>query len=238
MGEKYMTRSIEVQNLEVTFDSKKVLDSINFHVKQGEFVSIVGKSGSGKTTFLNALAGFIGHKGKVNIAKNIGFVFQDYSLFPWLTVKDNIGFGINNKNYNERKEIISHYLKIIGLKSHENKYPADLSGGQRQRVAIARAFAPNPDIILMDEPFGALDIYTRDRMQKWLLDLWERERKTIIFVTHYIDEAIFLSDRIFVMKDGKFVNGYKLELKRPRKEDIKFNKNFVQLKKNILKYIN
>ena len=233
-----MRSLIEVNNIEVNFDGKKVLNSIDFCAEQGEFVSIVGKSGSGKTTFLNALAGFVNHKGKVNVAKNIGFVFQDYSLFPWLSVKDNIEFGINNKNFSERKEIVSHYLKLIGMKSHENKYPADLSGGQRQRVAIARAFAPNPDIVLMDEPFGALDIYTRDKIQKWLLDLCKKEQKTIIFVTHYIDEAIFLSDRIIIMKDGKFVDEYNVALTRPRNEEIKFGEKFNRLKQQIMKSMN
>jgi NitT/TauT family transport system ATP-binding protein len=231
-------KSIEIHNLEVSFDSKKILRSINFHAKQGEFVSVVGKSGAGKTTFLNALAGFIRYNGKINIAKSTGFVFQDYSLFPWLTVRDNIDFGIRDKNPAQKKEIISHYLKLIELETHSNKYPSDLSGGQRQRVAIARAFAPNPDIVLMDEPFGALDIYTRDRMQKWLLDLWEKENKTIIFVTHYIDEAIFLSDRVIVLRNGKFTENYKISFPRPRNEEIKFGERFNHLKQSISKSIN
>jgi NitT/TauT family transport system ATP-binding protein len=231
-------KSIEIHDLEVSFDNKKVLDSINFYAKPGEFVSIVGKSGTGKTTFLNALAGFISFKGKINTVKNIGFVFQDYSLFPWLTVRDNIDFGIHDKNPEHKKEVIGHYLKLIELETHANKYPSDLSGGQKQRVAIARAFAPNPDIVLMDEPFGALDIYTRDKMQKWLLDLWEKEHKTIIFVTHYIDEAIFLSDRIVVTRDGKFVEEYKIAFPRPRNEEIKFGERFNHLKQSILKAMN
>ncbi|MBI4170578.1 MAG: ABC transporter ATP-binding protein [Candidatus Aenigmarchaeota archaeon] len=233
-----MTRQIEVRNLEVGFDSRSVISSVNFHANQGEFVSIVGKSGSGKTTFLNALAGFISHKGEVNVSKNIGFVFQDYSLFPWLTVKDNIGFGIHHKNLAQRNEIISHYLKLIELESHSGNYPAELSGGQRQRVAIARAFAPNPDTVLMDEPFGSLDIYTRDRMQKWLLDLRGKEQKTIIFVTHYIDEALFLSDRIYVMKDGKFIAEFTVPFSQPRNDTIKFGNRFNRLKRQILKAMN
>lgn len=229
-----MKHHIEVHNLDVELGGKKILSSTDFNAKPGEFVSIAGKSGVGKTTFLNALAGFVNYKGNVDVAKNIGFVFQDYSLFPWLTVKENIEFGIHHKKPDERKAIISHYLKLIDLESHAKKYPADLSGGQRQRVAIARAFAPNPEIVLMDEPFGALDIYTRDRMQKWLLDLWEKEHKTIIFVTHYIDEAIFLSDRVIVMKDGKFVGEFDIKFKRPRKEQIKFSGEFSRLKRQIL----
>ena len=233
-----MTHHIEVHCLETVLDGKRILNAINFHAKQGEFVTIVGKSGVGKTTFLNALAGFISHEGKVSAIKNIGFVFQDYSLFPWLIVKENIGFGILHKKPNERKAIISHYLDLIDLQFHAEKYPTDLSGGQRQRVAIARALAPNPDIVLMDEPFGALDIYTRDRMQKWLLELWAKEHKTIIFVTHYIDEAIFLSDRIIVMKDGEFVNEHKIAFPRPRNEEIRFGERFNHLKQRILKAMN
>ncbi len=229
-----MTHRIDVHKLEVELGNKKILSSIDFHAKQGEFISIVGKSGVGKTTFLNALAGFVSHKGKISVAKNIGFVFQDYSLFPWLNVKENIEFGLHNKNPGQRDGIISHYLKLIELEDHANKYPSDLSGGQRQRVAIARAFAPNPETVLMDEPFGALDIYTRDRMQKWLLDLWEKDHKTMVFVTHYIDEAIFLSDRIIIMRDGKFVDEFNVKFKRPRNEEIKLSRKFSSLKRRIL----
>ncbi len=232
-----MKKHIEVRDLGVSFGRKKILNSIYFSTGRGEFISIVGKSGSGKTTFLNALAGFVNHKGSVDISKKLGFVFQDYSLFPWLTVKDNIEFGIHDKTPEIRKVVISHYLKLIELESYSDKYPDELSGGQRQRVAIARSFAPNPEIVLMDEPFGALDIYTRDKMQRWLLDLLEKDKKTIVFVTHYIDEAIFLSDRIIVIKDGKFLKAYKIPFRRPRLEKIKFTRKFNLLKSQIMKVL-
>ena len=228
-----MTRVIDVSGMEVRLGGKKILSSVDFHAERGEFVSVVGKSGSGKTTFLNALAGFLNYKGKVSIAKNPGFVFQEYSLFPWLTAKDNIGFGIYHKSRDQREKIVSHYLGLIELEPHAGKYPAELSGGQRQRVAIARAFAPSPETVLMDEPFGALDIYSRDRMQKWLLGLLEQEKKTIVFVTHYIDEAIFLSDRIYVMKGGKFLDAVRVPFGRPRDESMKYTARFAQVKKKI-----
>ena len=215
-----------INQLSVKYNNLLVLDSLNLKVKEGEFVAVVGQSGCGKTTLLNAIAGFIKFKGSIKKPEKIGFVFQNYAVFPWLSVKGNISFGLKKNN-----KTVKHYLKMTGLNNKGENYSYELSGGQIQRVAIARALAANPDLILMDEPFGALDIYTRDKMQKWLLDIWQKERKTIVFVTHSIDEAIYLSDRVFVLKNKIIKKEFKIEFGRPRSEDIKFYKRFIELKR-------
>jgi len=222
-----------VKNLCVKYNGNSILKNLNLAVKSGEFVAIVGQSGCGKTTLLNAIAGFIRFKGNIEKPQKIGLVFQNYAAFPWMSVKNNISFGLNGN-----KEKINYYLKMIGLKDKQNYYPYELSGGQIQRIALARTLASNPDLVLMDEPYGALDANTRDKMQKWLLDIWQKERKTILFVTHSIEEAIFLSDRILMLKDKKIRKEYKIRFKRPRNKNIKFDGGFIQLRKRISKYIN
>ncbi len=229
---------IKAIRLSAELSGKKILDSITFSAKQGEFVSIVGKSGCGKTTFLNCLAGFIPFKGEAIVPKNAGFVFQNNSLFPWLTAGENIVFGLADKNDLEKQKIAGHYLKIIGLGERARQYPHQLSLGEAQRVAISRSFAPSPSVVLMDEPFASLDVHTRDKMQKWLMSLCEQEKKTIVFVTHYIDEAIFLSDKIAVMKGGGFAKVFKVPFSRPREEEIKFTEKFTKLKRQITNSIN
>lgn len=228
---------IEVCGLQVSYDSNEILHGINLSVERGEFVSIVGQSGSGKSTLLHALAGFIEKKGEVKMPKDMGMVFQNYAVFPWLTVKGNIGFGIHGVNSTRREEIITQYLSLVGLSAEAHKYPAQLSGGQSQRVALARALAPNPEVILMDEPFGALDMYTREKMQTWLLDVWEKNHKTVLFVTHNIEEAIFISDRVIVLGKGNILGEFNSPFNRPRTEEIKFTASFVELKRQILELI-
>lgn len=225
--------NLVIKNLSVNYNGNLVLHSLNLKVEEGEFVAVVGQSGCGKTTMLNAIAGFIKYKGIIQKPSKIGFVFQNYAIFPWLQVKNNISFGIDNNN-----RTIKHYLKMIDLNNKKDNYPYELSRGQIQRVALARTLASNPNLILMDEPYGALDVYTRDKMQKWLLDIWQKERKTIIFVTHSIEEAIFLADRVFVLSDKKIKKEFKIKFRRPRSEGIKFDKRFVDLKKRITNLIN
>ena len=222
-----------INQLSVKYNNLLVLDSLNLKVKEGEFVAVIGKSGCGKTTLLNAIAGFIKYNGMIEKPPKVGIVFQNYALFPWLSVKGNISFGLEKNN-----NTVKHYLKMIGLNNKGENYSYELSGGQIQRVAIARALAANPDLILMDEPFGALDVFTRDKMQKWLLDIWQKERKTIVFITHSIDEAIYLSDRVFVLKNKIIKKEFKIEFERPRNEDIKFYKGFIELKKIITDLVN
>lgn len=220
-------QNLIIENLNVNYNGLNVLENLNIEVKNNEFVAIVGKSGCGKTTLLNAIAGFIEHSGKIKKPNKIGVVFQNYAVFPWLTVYENIAFGVNNK------EKINHYLGMVDLSDKRNNYPFELSGGQIQRVALARTLATNPELVLMDEPYGALDIYNRDKMQQWLLKIWSEEKKTVVFVTHSIEEAIFLADRVLLLKNKKIIKDFKIDLTRPRNKAIKFDNNFIELKKEI-----
>ena len=225
-------QNLIIKDLNVSYNGLKILENLNMEIQNDEFVAIVGKSGCGKTTLLNAIAGFISYKGFIKKPKKVGMVFQNYVIFPWLTVYGNIAFGINNK------EKVNNYIEMIDLSEKKNSYPSELSGGQIQRVALARSLATNPDLILMDEPYGALDIYNRDKMQQWLLKIWGEEKKTIVFVTHSIEEAIYLSDRLLLMKDKKITKEFRVNFSRPRNAEIKFAKEFVDLKKKITEEIN
>lgn len=186
----------------------EVLNNISLEVADGEFVCLLGPSGCGKSTLLNAMAGFLSPTGgaiRVNgepvrkpDPRRI-FVFQERGVFPWLTVEGNIGFGLSKLPRDERARRIAHYVKLVGLEGFEKTYPQELSGGMKQRLEVARALAVDPDMLLLDEPFGALDSITRLIMRGELLRIWEAERKTIVFVTHDIDEAVQLADRVVVM---------------------------------------
>lgn len=186
----------------------EVLNDINLEVGDGEFLCLLGPSGCGKSTLLSAMAGFLtltgGHiriDGEVVRGPDPRriFVFQERGVFPWLTVDGNIGFGLFKLPRRERERRIAHYVKMVGLQGFEKTYPPELSGGMKQRLEVARALAVNPDMLFLDEPFGALDSITRLIMRGELLRIWEAERKTIIFVTHDIDEAVQLADRVVVM---------------------------------------
>ncbi len=220
-------QSLIIKDLNVNYNGLNVLENLNMEIQNNEFAAIVGKSGCGKTTLLNAVAGFVRYDGLIKKPKKIGAVFQNYAVFPWLTVYGNIAFGVNDK------EKVSHYLEMSGLSDKKDSYPYKLSGGQIQRVALARTLAASPKLILMDEPYGALDVYNRDKMQQWLLKIWSEEKKTVMFVTHSIEEAIYLADRVLLMKDKKIMKEFKVSFTRPRKAEIKFNDEFVKLKKII-----
>jgi NitT/TauT family transport system ATP-binding protein len=205
------------------------LDHISLEVADKEFVCILGPSGCGKTTLLRLIAGLVtARTGSIVLdgeemrgpSPKIGFVFQEYSLFPWRTVIDNIAFGLEMKGMpkEERYRIAEQYLELVNLTSFKTSYPSELSGGMRQRVAVARALALDPVLLLMDEPFGALDAQTRNMLQKELLEIWEKTRKTIIFITHSVDEAVYLSDRIIVLspRPGRICKTVPIDLPRPR----------------------
>ena len=189
-------------------NSVEVLDRISLEVREGEFVCVLGPSGCGKSTLLNIVAGFIpptsgavwieGEQVRGPDPRRI-FVFQERGVFPWLTVEGNIGFGLYRLSRQEKAQRIAHYVKLVGLEGFERAYPQELSGGMKQRLEVARALAVNPDMLFLDEPFGALDSITRLGMRTELLRIWELERKTIIFVTHDIEEAVQLSDRVVVL---------------------------------------
>ena len=208
-------KGLRIEGITKTYVSRsgetvEALLPMDMEVGPGEFVSLVGPSGCGKSTVLNMLAGFItpsagiARVGEEPIRKpdiQRGMVFQDYALFPWLSVSENVEFGLERQGVNkrERRTTALRYLRTVGLEDFADKRTEELSGGMKQRVAIARAFAPDPSIILMDEPFGALDALTRRFLQQQLLRLWQEHKKTIVFVTHSVQEAVYLSDRIVVM---------------------------------------
>ena len=227
---------VSIQNLGMSFlgpDGKAkidVLNNINLQVAQGEFVCVVGPSGCGKSTLLNIVGGFLTpSQGKVEInhQKVTGpdprriFVFQESAVFPWLTVEANIGLGLLGHPEAEQQTTIARYVAMVGLQGFEKAYPRQLSGGMRQRVEIARALAANPDVIYMDEPFGALDFLTRLKMRSDLIRIWREEGKTILFVTHDIEEAVQLADRVVVMsrRPGQIQAIVEVDLARPRDLD-------------------
>jgi ABC-type nitrate/sulfonate/bicarbonate transport system ATPase subunit len=208
-------------------EAVNVLDDISLEVGVGEFVCLLGPSGCGKSTMLNVIAGFITPtKGYVRIDgeevdgpdRRRVFVFQERGVFPWLTVEGNIGFGLFDLSEAERRQRIAHYVELVGLQGFEKAYPRELSGGMKQRVEVARALAVNPDMLFLDEPFGALDSITRLIMRGELLRIWQAERKTIIFVTHDIDEAVQLADRVIVMsqRPAKIQRIVDIEMTHPR----------------------
>jgi ABC-type nitrate/sulfonate/bicarbonate transport system ATPase subunit len=205
------------------------LSDINLEIAQGEFICIIGASGCGKSTLLRIVAGFesvtsgellVMGKPVVAPGPDRGMVFQDYALFPWLSVAQNIAYGPRQagRSADEIAELTERYLDIVGLQKFRNRYPHELSGGMKQRVAIARVLANDPAVILMDEPFGALDAFTRNGLQESLLEIWEKSRKTILFITHSVDEAVYLSDRVIVLSPhpGRLKLELSIDLPRPR----------------------
>ena len=212
VSQSTVTAKLRTNGLGMVFErdgqSMPVLENINLEVAGGEFVCVLGPSGCGKSTLLHTMAGFLSPtSGEVLIDGEIVrgpdprriFVFQERGVFPWLTVEGNIGFGLGRLSSAERRQRIAHYIQMVGLQGFEKTYPMELSGGMKQRLEVARALAVNPDLLFLDEPFGALDSITRLTMRGELLRIWHAERKTIIFVTHDIDEAVQLADRVVVM---------------------------------------
>ena len=249
---------IDIQNLTVDYTEKNkkftALKNVSFSVESGEFVSVIGSSGCGKSTLLSILEGinspsggsiFIDGKPISGTGSERGVVFQHYSLFPWMTARKNVAFGIKQVNKSaskeERLKIADEFLEKVGLEGFGNKYPAQLSGGMQQRVAIARALAMDTDILLMDEPFGAIDAKNRTILQELLLKLWEgngtEEKKTVVFVTHDIDEAILLSDKIVMMtaNPGRVYKEIEVPFDRPRnRAKLVQTKEYAQFRNKLL----
>jgi NitT/TauT family transport system ATP-binding protein len=226
-------------------NSTSVLDNVNLEVGEGEFVCLLGPSGCGKSTMLNIIAGFLSpSSGEVRIDGQVVrgpdprriFVFQERGVFPWLTVEGNIGFGLFKLSQAERDRRIAHYIKLVGLQGFEKAYPGELSGGMKQRLEVARALAVKPDMLFLDEPFGALDSITRLIMRGELLRIWEAERKTIIFVTHDIEEAVQLADRVVVMsaRPARIQRIVEIDIAHPR--DIS-SKRYLELRDGIFEQI-
>lgn len=221
---KEVNKIFQNKNLDI-----EILKDINLTIQDGEFLVILGPSGCGKTTLLRMIAGLEfpstgiiteNDKPILEPSPERGFVFQQYSLFPWRTVLDNVAFGleVNGIEKEERYEKAKNYIEMVGLSAFLDSYPDQLSGGMKQRVAIARALVNEPNSILMDEPFAALDVLSRHKLQNELIHIWEQETKTIIFVTHNVDEAVFLADRIMVLSErpGRIIETFNIGLERIR----------------------
>jgi NitT/TauT family transport system ATP-binding protein len=243
---------IEVRDVTLVYDTPggrvPGIEGVNFEMESSEFLCIVGPSGCGKTTLLNILAGFlapaageirIGGKAVSGNGLDRGVVFQDFAqLFPWRTALGNVAFGLEMKGVAkaEREEIALRQLKLVKLEKFANSYPHHLSGGMQQRVAIARALAYNPAVLLMDEPFAALDAMTRDEMQKLLAEVWRETRKTVIYVTHNVAEAVYLGDRVVVMTPhpGRVKTTMRIGLPRPRDP---LSVEFLEVQKRLLQHL-
>lgn len=234
---------IKIENTSKKFGDLTVLEDVNIHVPEGEFLVLLGASGCGKSTLLNMVAGFTpptsgrvmvnGHE-VTDVDPHSGMVFQQYALFPWMTVLDNVAFGLKLRGMSkkERDEIAMKYIEMVGLQGFLDAYPKALSGGMKQRVSIARVLANDPPVILLDEPFAALDAMTRQVLQEQLVEIYEKSRKTIVFITHSIDEALLLATRIIILgaKPGRVVQEINNDLPHPRNADVQLSPRFNELK--------
>lgn len=218
---------VEISNLSMQFGSTDVLRDINLSVREGEFVCILGPSGCGKSTLLNIVGGFIQPSaGSASIdgvpvsgpdPRRI-FVFQERGVFPWLTVNENVAFGLFRLSEKEKRDRVTRYVQLVGLAGFEEAYPRELSGGMKQRLEVARALAVHPDVLYLDEPFGALDSITRLQMRRELLRIWQAEKKTILFVTHDIEESVQLADRVVIIsaRPGRIRRILDIDIAHPR----------------------
>jgi NitT/TauT family transport system ATP-binding protein len=242
---------LQVHNLTKTYpvQGKKlvVLEDINLQLFANEFVCLVGASGCGKSTLLNLIAGLVKPtSGEIRVDGRLvngpgsdrGMVFQNYTLYPWLTVSQNIAFGLKLRKIPkaEQRDRVDYYLQVVGLTQFAHALPKQLSGGMKQRVAIARALANEPAVLLMDEPFGALDAQTKEQMQQFLLELWEQTHTTILMITHDVEEASYLSQRIYVMSShpGRMKQEVKIDLPSDRHLELKLSTEFLGIKREII----
>ncbi len=248
-GEDRITK-LRIDNVYKEYDGRNgkmvALNGVTMDIMENEFVCVIGPSGCGKSTLLNIIAGLLEPtSGSVCLdGKQIegtgverGVVFQQYALFPWRTVLKNVTFGLEMKKVpkDEAKETALKYIKAVGLEGFEDAYPKELSGGMKQRVAIARAYAVNPEVLLMDEPFGAVDAQTRTQLQSELLNMWQEERKTCFFITHDVDEAIVLAQRVVIMsaRPGRIKEIVNIDIPYPRDQETKLLPRFNELKNHV-----
>jgi len=245
-----MDAKISVQRVSKTFDLAgqefAALRDVSLDIADNEFVTVVGPSGCGKTTLMNILAGLehasagralVDGREVTGPGPDRGVIFQQYALFPWLTVRKNVEFGLREQGVGrrERRERAEHFIRLVGLEQFADALPKTLSGGMRQRCAIARAYAVNPSILLMDEPFGALDALTRVTLQEQLLQAWSEERRTVLFITHDVDEAVFLANRVVVMaaRPGRVHDVIDVGLPYPRPEEVRLSPEFAALRNRV-----
>jgi NitT/TauT family transport system ATP-binding protein len=237
---------IRLEGVAKSYGALQVLKEVNLDVAKGEFLVLLGASGCGKSTMLNMISGFepptqgrIIVNGRVvkDVEPACGMVFQQYALFPWKTVSENVAFGLKMRGVGkaERREAARRHIEAVGLKGFEGSYPGALSGGMKQRVSIARVLANDPDVMLLDEPFAALDAMTRQVLQEQLLSIYEKSGKTIVFITHSIDEALLLSTRMIVMgaKPGRIVQDIRNDLPLPRTAEVQLSPAYLDMKKSI-----
>lgn len=241
---------LKIDHVEMIYEGRKgktvALNGVDLDIRENEFITVVGPSGCGKSTLLNIIAGlnkptggavYLDGRKIEGTGTERGVVFQQYALFPWLTVKKNVMFGLklNGKSDAEAEEIAMKYIKMVQLEDFVDSYPKELSGGMKQRVAIARAYAVQPEVLLMDEPFGALDAQTRTQLQAELTRTWQEEKKTCFFITHDVEEAIILGTRTIIMsaRPGRIKEIVNIDLPFPRTQDMKMTKEFLDLKNKI-----
>ena len=241
---------VSIQGVEKRYKTRNgevvALNGVDFDIQENEFICVIGPSGCGKSTLLNIIAGLleptagqviVDGKKVEGTGTDRGVVFQQYALFPWLTVRKNVEFGLKLKGMDkaQRDATVEKYLKMVELEKFADSYPKELSGGMKQRVAIARAYAMNPSVLLMDEPFGALDAQTITQLQTELLKTWEEEHKTCFFVTHDIEEAIVLATRVVIMsaRPGRIKEVVDIDIPYPRDQETKMSERFIELKNHI-----
>lgn len=241
-----MSADIHFRGVSVRFSDLQALKDFDFHIRPGEFVTMVGPSGCGKSTAMNLVAGLLQPSaGEVLVSGRTvrgpgpdrGVIFQQYALFPWLSVRENVEFGprLAGKSRAERRAISDRYLRLVGLSDFADALPKVLSGGMKQRCAIARAYAADPQILLMDEPFGALDALTRIRLQDQLLSAWSSDRRSVLFITHDVDEAVYLANRVVVMgaRPGRLLEVIDVDLPHPRTEEIRLSPDFAAIRNRV-----
>lgn len=223
-------QSIKLNNFSVVRSGQTIIKPTNLIINRGNFVSVIGHSGSGKSTLLQAIANFIPHEGLKSVQGEIGYVAQDVGVFPFMTVLEHLKFitGLD-----ATAPEINKLIDYAGLTKVRHSYPATLSGGQVQRLNFIRAFATSPQIALCDEPFSALDEHTRTQMQLWLLEYWQANQSTIIFVTHSTEEALLLSDQVVILKSGEITATINVDLPRPRRSELLYTPQFVALRKQL-----
>ncbi|WP_316762380.1 ABC transporter ATP-binding protein [Pedobacter aquatilis] len=235
---KAETNIVVIDKLSVSYArEEQIIENLSLKIRSGEFISVIGRSGTGKSTLLNCIAGLIPYKGEIQRPDRFSYIFQDKSLFPWMSVKENIYFGLDDLSNAQKKRKLADILKIIGLPGFEKRYPRELSGGEMQRIAIARSLVYDHPLVLCDEPFSALDGLTKDSLVNWFADIIGQQ-KTFVFVTHSIEDAIILSDRIILLDDKGIAGEFIIDIHRSQRTALRFSKEITDYREKINNLIN